>query len=247
MATAHSVVSQVGSQSGLFTGSWEELSSENGRMLLQAGKIAMRPLIFELLSRHWKWEEHRTQVEATMQISQAGMAAMAGDSGPGLEQIFLGHKDLVFRAAYRIMGNASDAEDVLQTVFLRLARHENVAAISNLKAYLHRSAVNAALDLLRNRKDRQTVSLDVHPEDPQLTTLGSAARTTELRDWLRQALARLNPRWAEMFVLRFVEDFSNREIAGMMNTSPAVVAVVLHRTRAHLKKDFKSVEARGTR
>jgi len=41
-----------------------------------------------------------------------------------------------------------------------------------------------------------------------------------------------------MFVLRFVEDYSNREIAGMMKTSAAVVAVVLHRTRALLKKDF---------
>jgi RNA polymerase sigma-70 factor (ECF subfamily) len=77
--------------------------------------------------------------------------------------------------------------------------------------------------------------------------MDTAARVTELRDWLRQALARLNPRWAEMFVLRFVEDLSNREIAGLMETSPAVVAVVLHRTRALLKKDFKSVKARATR
>lgn len=183
-----------------------------------------------------------------MQISQPEMADIAGETGrTGLEQIFIRHKDLIFRAAYRITGNSSDAEDVLQTVFLRLVRHDDVIAISNLAAYLHRSAVNAALDLLRTRKDAQTVSLDVDAQAPQLTTAGTAARATELRDWLRQALARLNPRWAEMFVLRFVEDFSNREIAGMMKTSPAVVAVVLHRTRAQLKKDFKSVKAREAR
>lgn len=187
-------------------------------------------------------------MEATMQISQPAMADIPGEAGrTGLEQIFIRHKDLIFRAAYRITGNSSDAEDVLQTVFLRLVRHEDVLAIANLAAYLHRSAVNAALDLLRTRKDAQTVSLDVDPQLPQLTTAGTAARATELRDWLRQALARLNPRWAEMFVLRFVEDFSNREIAGMMKTSPAVVAVVLHRTRAQLKKDFKSVKAREAR
>jgi RNA polymerase sigma-70 factor (ECF subfamily) len=58
---------------------------------------------------------------------------------------------------------------------------------------------------------------------------------------LRHALAKLNPRWAEMFVLRFIEDYSNREIAGLMNTSAAVVAVVLHRTRAQLKKDFRGL------
>lgn len=183
-----------------------------------------------------------------MQISQSGAAEIVGQEGrTGLEQVFVRHKDLIFRAAYRITGNSSDAEDVLQTVFLRLIRQTDIAAISNLTAYLHRSAVNAALDLLRARKNAQTVSLEVESQYPQLTTAASAAGTTELRDWLRQALARLNPRWAEMFALRFVEDFSNSEIAGMMNTSSAVVAVVLHRTRAQLKKDFKSVKARGTR
>jgi DNA-directed RNA polymerase specialized sigma24 family protein len=43
-----------------------------------------------------------------------------------------------------------------------------------------------------------------------------------------------------MFVLRFVEDYSNREIASMMKTSPAVVAVILHRTRALLKNEFNA-------
>jgi RNA polymerase sigma-70 factor (ECF subfamily) len=182
-----------------------------------------------------------------MQISQARMAAIAGDnSQAGLEQIFLGHKDMVFRAAYRVTGNSSDAEDVLQTVFLRLARQEDFSGISNMSAYLHRSAVNAALDQLRRRRETQTVSLDADPQHPAVA-VDTTARTAELRDWLRQALLRLNPRWAEMFVLRFVEDFSNREIAGMMKTSPAVVAVILHRTRAQLKKDFKSMKARETR
>lgn len=189
------------------------------------------------------------QLQATMQISQAALATIMGDEGrPRLEQIFLSHKDLVFRAAYRVTGNPSDAEDVLQTVFLRLARQENISEIANLPGYLHRSAVNAALDLLRSRKDAQTVSLEDEPHHERAVSPATAAQATELRDWLRQSLARLNPRWAEMFVLRFLEDFSNREIAGMMKTSPAVVAVVLHRTRAQLKKDFKSVmKARGAR
>jgi RNA polymerase sigma factor (sigma-70 family) len=185
-------------------------------------------------------------VQATMQISQAGMAAITGDNSQAeLEQIFLGHKDMVFRAAYRVTGNVSDAEDVLQTVFLRLARQEDFSSISNMSAYLHRSAVNAALDQLRRRRETQTVSLDADPPQPMVAD--ATARTAELRDWLRHALLRLNPRWAEMFVLRFVEDFSNREIAGMMKTSPAVVAVILHRTRAQLKKDFKSTKMRETR
>ncbi len=88
-----------------------------------------------------------------MQIAQANMAVMAGDSyRPGLEQIFLEHKDLVYRAAYRVTGNSSDAEDVLQTVFLRLVRQEKFPEISNLPGYLHRSAVNASRTCCAGKK-----------------------------------------------------------------------------------------------
>jgi RNA polymerase sigma-70 factor (ECF subfamily) len=191
-----------------------------------------------------------------MQITQANIPATAEavrEFEPQLGQIFLEHKDRIFRAAYRITGNAGDAEDVLQTVFLRLVRHERFPEIGNLAAYLHRSAVNASLDLLRSRKDARSVSLDgVGAADDELprrqlaVTEDTVEPSAEIRDWLRQALGRLNPRWAEMFVLRFIEDYSNREIAKMMKTSAAVVAVVLHRTRTQLKKDYKE-SARGRR
>lgn len=178
-----------------------------------------------------------------MQIAQANMAAMAGeDYRPGLEQIFLEHKELVYRAAYRVTGNATDAEDVLQTVFLRLVRLEKFPEITNLPGYLHRSAVNASLDLLRARKDTQNLSLDEKPDMEGVASTDHGPHSAELRDWLRHALARLNPRWAEMFVLRFIEDYSNHEIAAVMKTSPAVVAVVLHRTRALLKKDYQGLK-----
>ena len=176
------------------------------------------------------------------------MAPVAADAfGPNLEQTFLEHKDRVFRAAYRITGNAGDAEDVLQTVFLRLVRQEALSEIRNLPAYLHRSAVNAALDLLRRHKDARTVSLDDEPHADAASSADAAGPSLEIRQWLRQALAKLNPRWAEMFVLRFIEDYNNREIAGMMQTSPAVVAVILHRTRAHLKKDYKAMSTARVR
>lgn len=184
-----------------------------------------------------------------MQMSQVGMAAIAEEqSSPGLAKTFHQHKDMVFRAAYRITGNAGDAEDVLQTVFLRLLRNPSLPEIRNLPAYLHRSAVNASLDIVRGKKAASTLPLDDEPNRAQAVSLNTVQPSVEIREWLRQALARLNPRWAEMFVLRFIEDYSNREIAGMMKTSAAVVAVVLHRTRAQLKKDFKATTTpRGRR
>jgi RNA polymerase sigma-70 factor (ECF subfamily) len=66
-----------------------------------------------------------------------------------------------------------------------------------------------------------------------------ALSSLEIKNWLRRELAALNPRTAEMFALRYLEGLDNREIARAMNTSQAVVAVTLHRTRARLKKKLR--------
>jgi RNA polymerase sigma-70 factor (ECF subfamily) len=153
--------------------------------------------------------------------------------------MFQEHHARVFRAAYRITGNTPDAEDVLQSVFLRLVRRDHDAsAVDNLESYLYRAAINAALDLLRARKLRPNVALDEVPRAAEAQAGGGAVDSMELSSWLRAALARLNPRHAEMFVLRYIEGYDNREIADMLHTSQAVIAVTLHRTRGLLQKDY---------
>ena len=66
------------------------------------------------------------------------------------DRVFRTHYGLVFRTAYRITGNAADAEDVSQVVFLRLFRREESAqfldnrVLQNEESYLRRAAINAA-------------------------------------------------------------------------------------------------------
>ena len=68
---------------------------------------------------------------------------------PGeLETLFRAHHDRVFRTAHRITGSSADAEDVLQTIFLRLVKSRESHDLSqNPEAYLSRAAINASLDL----------------------------------------------------------------------------------------------------
>src|SRR3954447_17560877 len=175
-----------------------------------------------------------------MQIAQANMAVMAGDSfSPGLEQIFLEHKDLVYRAAYRVTGNASDAEDVVQTVFLRLLRNEHTfETIDDAANYLYRAGVNAALDLVRSRKANPASTLEeTSPPDPGWKP-DRAHHSPELRDRLREAVAQLHPTAAEMFALRYFEGYDNAEVAQICDTTEGTVAVTLHRTRARLQKEL---------
>jgi RNA polymerase sigma-70 factor (ECF subfamily) len=145
----------------------------------------------------------------------------------------------VFRTAYRITGNAADAEDVLQTVFLRLVRRgtatyavENI--VENQESYLRRAAINAALDVVRSRQANPTAELHDLPVEIAQDDAG------DLRRALGRALAQLKPRAAEIFTLRFLEGFSNPEIAHMLGISQVLVAVIVHRTRQQLRKELGS-------
>ena len=169
---------------------------------------------------------------------------MVTQSSTALEDVFRAHQSCVLKAAYRVTGSLADAEDVAQSVFLRLARGTiDHSRISNLQSYLHRSAVNAALDLIRARGHRESVPVEAADElqsNPSLSP-ERAHSSMEIKTWLRRELAQLSPRTAEMFTLRYIEGLNNPEIARMMNTSQAVVAVTLHRTRARLKKSLRGI------
>ena len=72
--------------------------------------------------------------------------------------LFQTHHDRVFRTAHRITGSPADAEDVLQTVFLRLVKSPGAYDLSeNPEAYLSRAAINASLDLMRSRTRAKSV------------------------------------------------------------------------------------------
>ena len=161
-----------------------------------------------------------------------------------LERAFREHHALVFRAAYRVTGNPDDAEDVLQTVFLRLMkRGADAQPVGTMASFLHRAAVNAALDLVRSRQNIRSVPLDdVEPvlSEPAHRGPDRIQHSGEIREWLRGALARLNPRIAEMFMLRFFDGKDNPEIARLLETTPGTVAVTLSRTRNRLEKEFRA-------
>jgi RNA polymerase sigma-70 factor, ECF subfamily len=159
---------------------------------------------------------------------------------PGeLERTFQDHSSLVFRTAYRVTGNAADAEDVLQTVFLRLTRRDSsAAALENPESYLRRAAVNVALDIVRSRQAARSMPLDDAPQRNLTEPSGEVSR--EMKECLRQSLARLHHRDAEVFTLRFFEGHNNPEIAKLLGITQVHVAVILHRGRRQLQKEVRS-------
>jgi len=170
--------------------------------------------------------------------------AFAGNAGlEELGVLFRDYHKAIFRIAYRITGSRSDAEDVLQTIFLRLTPNRRDLS-PNPEGYLHRAAVNASLDLIRSRTRAKSVSLDVIDFN-QSSKLSVASpeddfADVELRELIRHAVAKLEGRAATAFALRYFEGYDNGRIAQVLGTSQMVVAVTLHRARTRLRKEIGS-------
>ena len=177
-----------------------------------------------------------------MQAALKPLRLVTNQPASELETLFQNHHGRVFRTAQRITGSVADAEDVLQTVFLRLVKGQDDYDWSqNPEAYLSRAAINASLDLLRSRTRARSVGLDDTDVDSIASTFRSpeaAHADRELQTLVREAVSRLGKTAGEMFVLRYYEGFDNKEIASLMKTSPLVVGVVLHRARTRLRKEI---------
>ena len=154
-----------------------------------------------------------------------------------LEALYRQHQRMILRTAYRLTRSMNDAEDVLHGLFVRLLQRQvRLSPGAEPGPYLHRAAVNLALDVLRRR--HRILPLEALPpeneasEPRQLRLVDSS----EIGERLRAGLASLPGRQAEVFVLRHVEGYSNQEIGRMLGISWGTVAVTLHRARRRLQQ-----------
>jgi RNA polymerase sigma-70 factor (ECF subfamily) len=162
---------------------------------------------------------------------------------PGFASLYQQHYEAVFRAAVRITGNRADAEDVLQTVFLRVLAQGGPGRLAEAPqgepdgnrpaAYFRRAAVNAAVDVLRRRAARPEA-----PYDEATLDAPAGGAPVLLKEQLRRALATLDRDDAALFLLRYVEGLSNDELAGLFRLEKNNVAVRLHRIRLRLQAEL---------
>ena len=164
----------------------------------------------------------------TLNLAMA-MEAMPVSLPKGFQQIYEEHSGLVLKAALRVTGNMADAEDVLQTVFMRvLNQPDGLQAGVSQEAYLRRAATNAAIDVLRRRKTAREGDLEARQHSGKESTAYQKER-------VRQALAKLPKDDAELFVLRNIDGFSYDELAAMFGIERGTVASRLHRIREALR------------
>ena len=158
-----------------------------------------------------------------------------------LDRIFREHHSLVFRTAYCVTGSREDAQDIAQTIFLRLLRRDFPPNLQrNPKAYLYRAAVNLSLNTIRSR--RRYVQVNDVESFEKLRVSSEADSAEELHRRLFTAIAELDPEAAQILVLRYVHGYSIAEIAKLLGKSYTLITVRLFRSRTRLKQIIHAPE-----
>ena len=168
------------------------------------------------------------------------------------EEIVEKHTDFVYNVAYRMLGNAADAEEATQDAFLSAFRaFERFRGESQVSTWLYRIAVNACLMKLRkDRKSRQLTETGYENTDLVDWSMGfdspeRSALNSELRDKLEEGMSRLPPDLRTAVVLRDVQGLSNQEAAAAIGITVSSLKARLHRGRVllreHLSEYVKTV------
>jgi RNA polymerase sigma-70 factor (ECF subfamily) len=177
-----------------------------------------------------------TEAEA-IRLAQAGDAA-------AFEHLYQLHGRRVYALCLRMVGNPSDAEDLMQEAFLQLFRKIGTfRGESAFSTWLHRMTVNVVLMRLR-KKTLPAASLEetTEPDDetggprkdigaPDLRLSGAVDRVN-----LERSIEKLPPGYRTVFVLHDVQGFEHNEIAGIMGCSVGNSKSQLHKARTRLRE-----------
>ena len=153
-----------------------------------------------------------------------------------IEELFREHYPLLYRSAYGVTGNRPDAEDVLQSLFVKLLQNGVPPDLRQSPArYLHRAVVNLSLNVLRTRKRRNLVDGVEALAIPVVDGHDAERQHEELHHRLMHALAQLKPKALEILLLHYKHNYSDVEVAQILGTTRGTIAVALYRIRARLR------------
>lgn len=182
-------------------------------------------------------------------LVEACQKAHGEDFEEAYRQLFVLYQDRVYTICLRVAGNQEDALDAAQETMVTLARRiKDFAFRSRFSSWVYRIAVNAAIDSRRRRLDAPRAGVQttvgnaegerqlqqVAAEEQQSDPVEEIART-ENQELIQDALARMNPKFAALLVLRYIEGLSYEEIAEVQDCSLGTVKSRLNRAHGALK------------
>jgi RNA polymerase sigma-70 factor (ECF subfamily) len=177
------------------------------------------------------------------------MLRVRGDEPGAFEELVENYQHRLVGVMHHLVGNAEEAEDLAQEVFLRIYRaRKKYRPRSKFSTWLFTIANNLALNALRTRQRKPVVPLNVHdsgplgprPAEQIVKDSGSSPSTRiqnlELAALIRRALEGLNERQRMAVILNKFEDMNYSEIAEVMGLTTQAVKSLLSRARTNLRQ-----------
>ncbi|MCI3926910.1 RNA polymerase sigma factor SigJ [Paenibacillus sp. TRM 82003] len=164
-----------------------------------------------------------------------------------LESVYALYRPLLFSIAYRMTGEASEAEDVVHDVFLRWQRLPEGHA-EHPKAYLCRMTVRCCLDVAKSARRRREIYVgpwlpEPLPTPPEDGPLERVVRDETLAFGMLLLMEKLSPVERAVFVLREAFEYDYAAIAAMLDKTEAACRKTLSRVRAKLDAEAPAVRA----
>ena len=154
-----------------------------------------------------------------------------------IESLFREHIDAVYNVAYRVLWNASDAEDVVQAAFVKaFTRLDQLEDGAKARPWLLQITYREAITVVRRRRDVPTDPLEL-PENPS-TAHGPDDRAiaNSIAEQISAALSQLRDDERMAVVLRDVEELSMREVAKILDVGLSAAKMRVHRGRSELRR-----------
>lgn len=189
--------------------------------------------------------EVRIQQTASFELPASDadlLRRVRGGDSDAFRQLVDRHGDALYGLAYSLVGNAADAEDVVQETLLgALRRLDAFEERASLKTWLVRILMNQASKLRRSRRVRRAGPLDAAGESgdrSERLQVPSASAQVDRRADVLTMLGALSPEHREVLVLRELQGFSYDEIAETLHIPRGTVESRLYRARQELKRQF---------
>jgi RNA polymerase sigma-70 factor (ECF subfamily) len=167
-------------------------------------------------------------------------SAVKGDAS-AFGQLYDHYQPMIYRFVAVKVSRREEAEDITHQVFM--------SAWLNVKSYQHRGhpfsswlyqiARNQVIDFYRSRRSDTPIDA-IDPEYFAVATSAEFAIPMKLEvEAVRQAMKKLKPEYEDVIILRFIEDLSLKEVAGVLGKTEGAVKLMQHRAMRELKKILK--------
>jgi RNA polymerase sigma-70 factor (ECF subfamily) len=191
-------------------------------------------------------QERERQDVAGLSDRELALRAREGDL-PAFETLVARKTPVVVSVARRIVGDAEDARDIAQMVFLRIwAELHRYDESFSFNTWLYRITTNLSIDCLRSSRSRErahgaTLHLVRMREETTAAQTTRAAEDGQLLLLFQRAASRLTGKQKAVFVLREMEDRDTREIAEILGCGESTVRNHLFNARRALRRELAKI------